>query len=74
MVFSLSSFSMQLHHYVCEELKNMALFVDNTPTAWLLLKMKQTENRSHAALSLRSEEKSSTREFGKDCKRFNDLK
>lgn len=43
---------MQLHHYVCEELKNMALFVENTPTAWLLLNMKQTENRSHAALSL----------------------
>ena len=52
MVFSLSSFSMQLHHYVCEELKNMALFVENTPTAWFLLNMKQTENRSHAALSL----------------------
>lgn len=30
----------------------MALFVENTPTAWLLLNMKQTENRSHAALSL----------------------
>lgn len=43
---------MQFHHHVCVELKNMALFVENTPTVWLLLNMKQTENRLHAALSL----------------------
>ena len=52
----------------------MALFVENTPTVWLLLNMKQTEPSPCSFESLRSEEKSSTREFGNDCKRFNDLK
>ena len=57
---------MQLHHYVCEELKNMALFVAEHEA--------DREPFPCSFESLRSEEKSSTREFGKDCKRSNDLK